>query len=200
MSPTAATRRYCMTATSRMSAPNASAIRTMAVAAPGEEPQIAVVPGSAFQRARRTPSTAAIAITAPIPIRKIGHCLSIVAIEAAPMALAMRQPITPCARMNDRGGICTRPSNDASRIAPAIAPNSSAAGSPASRKRATQASVAPMSAAQCRTAGRALSFSGRIFMRARTRWRRSRLCARSGERRAASRDRGIQGRCWSSHP
>ena len=55
-SPTHATRRYCMTATSLMSPPKASAISTIAVAAPGEEPQTAVVPGSTFQRARAKPS------------------------------------------------------------------------------------------------------------------------------------------------
>ena len=44
------TRRYCMKATSRASAPNASAISTIALAAPGVEPHTAVVPGSTFQR------------------------------------------------------------------------------------------------------------------------------------------------------
>src|SRR5271165_2673999 len=57
--PTQATRRYCMTATSLMSPPKASAISTIAVAAPGEEPQTAVVPGSTFHRARARPRPAA---------------------------------------------------------------------------------------------------------------------------------------------
>src|SRR3984957_8975100 len=153
ISPTKATRRYCMTATSLMSAPNASAISTMAVAAPGEEPQIAVVPGSTFQRARSMPSPAANAITVPIPIRKIGHCASIVAGDAAPMALAMSQPIPPCARMNDRGGIWTRPSKDATRIAPARAPSIKAAGSRMSSKAAMQTTEATRSPAHCRAGG-----------------------------------------------
>ena len=51
-SPTQATRRYCMTATSRMSPPKASDISTIAVAAPAEDPQTAVVPGSTLRRVR----------------------------------------------------------------------------------------------------------------------------------------------------
>ncbi len=48
--PTQATRRYCMTATSRMSPPKASDISTIAVAAPADDPQTAVVPGSTLRR------------------------------------------------------------------------------------------------------------------------------------------------------
>ncbi len=52
-SPTHTTRKYCMTATSLMSPPKASAISTTAVAAPGDEPQTAVVPGSTLQLGER---------------------------------------------------------------------------------------------------------------------------------------------------
>ena len=55
-----------MTATSLMSPPKASAISTIAVAAPGEEPQTAVEPGSTFQRARAKPRPAAKRMTEPI--------------------------------------------------------------------------------------------------------------------------------------
>lgn len=44
------TRTYCMNATSRASAPNASAISTIAVAPPGEAPQTPAVPGRICQR------------------------------------------------------------------------------------------------------------------------------------------------------
>ena len=67
------TRRYCMKATSRWSAPKAPAISTMAVAAPGEEPQTAVVPGRMRQRLISQPSrleAATVAITTP---RNSGH-------------------------------------------------------------------------------------------------------------------------------
>src|ERR1700722_19494818 len=50
--PTQATRRYCMTATSRMSPPKASDISTMAVAAPADDPQTAGGPGSTLVRVR----------------------------------------------------------------------------------------------------------------------------------------------------
>ena len=50
------TRRYCMKATRRWSAPKAPAISTMAVAAPGDEPQTAVVPGRMRQRLISQPS------------------------------------------------------------------------------------------------------------------------------------------------
>jgi hypothetical protein len=39
-----------MTATSRMSPPKASVMSTIAVAAPADDPQTAVVPGSTFRR------------------------------------------------------------------------------------------------------------------------------------------------------
>src|ERR1700689_5093661 len=50
---TSITRRNCMYATSRGSPPKPSDISTITVAAPGVEPQTAVVPGSTFQRASR---------------------------------------------------------------------------------------------------------------------------------------------------
>jgi hypothetical protein len=53
---TSTTRRYCMKATRRASAPNSSAMTTIEVAAPGEDPQIAVVPGRMRQRANAHPS------------------------------------------------------------------------------------------------------------------------------------------------
>ena len=67
------TRRYCMKATRRWSAPKAPAISTMAVAAPGEEHQTAVVPGRMRQRLISPPSRLEAATVAIITARKSGH-------------------------------------------------------------------------------------------------------------------------------
>src|SRR5277367_2548684 len=104
-SPTHATRRYCMTATSLMSPPKASAISTIAVAAPGDEPQTAVVPGSTFQRARAKPRPDARNMTAPIKVRNIGHFCKIVSKMSGVMLRATRQPTKPWATTNFQGGI-----------------------------------------------------------------------------------------------
>lgn len=64
-----------MKATRRWSAPKAPAISTMAVAAPGDEPQTAVVPGKMRQRLISQPSrleAETVATTAP---RNSGHSL-----------------------------------------------------------------------------------------------------------------------------
>src|SRR5271170_3033958 len=45
-----ATRKYCIKATRRTSSPYASAINVITIAAPGNDPQIAAVPGSTRQR------------------------------------------------------------------------------------------------------------------------------------------------------
>ena len=69
------TRRYCMKATRRWSAPNAPAISTMAVAAPGDEPQTAVVPGRILQRLISQPSKLDAASVASTTTRNSGHSL-----------------------------------------------------------------------------------------------------------------------------
>ena len=152
-SPTQATRRYCMTATSLMSPPKASAISTMAVAAPGEEPQTAVVPGSTFQRESTKPRAAAKKMTAPIKPRNIGHFRTIVITMSGVMLRATRQPTNPCATTKAQAGIFTRPSNHDSRIPAAMAPSSRAAGRRISSKAATEISEAPRSAPHCRAGG-----------------------------------------------
>lgn len=65
---TSSTRRYCIKATSLTSAPKASAITTMAVAPPGEDPHRAAEPGSTRQQVSSQPSrklTATTITTAP---------------------------------------------------------------------------------------------------------------------------------------
>ena len=152
-SPTQATRRYCMTATSLMSPPKASAISTMAVAAPGEEPQTAVVPGNTLKRARTKPRAAAKNMTAPIKVRNIGHFRTIVVRMSGVMLRATRQPTKPCAMTKAQEGILTRPSNHDSRIPAAIAPSIKAAGRRTSSKAATQMSDATRSTPHCRAGG-----------------------------------------------
>ena len=56
-SATQRTLKYCMKATMRTSAPNSSAITTIAEAAPAEEPQIPAVPGRTRQRLIAQPTT-----------------------------------------------------------------------------------------------------------------------------------------------
>ena len=68
------TRVYCMKATSRMSAPKLADISVMALAAPGEEPQTAVVPGRIAGLASiAQPSSALAAVTETTPTAKTGQ-------------------------------------------------------------------------------------------------------------------------------
>ena len=141
-----------MTATSLMSPPSALAINTMTVAAPGEEPQTAVVPGSTLKRARSKPSVVAKTMTMPMQVMNIGHWRSISIRMSGLMLRATRQPTTPCATMKDQAGILTRPSNHASRIAAPIDPRSNAAGRPINSRTQIKMSDAPRSAHHCRGA------------------------------------------------
>ncbi len=70
----------------------------MTVAAPGDEPHTAVVPGKTFQRASKAPSEVLMSSTEQTPARNSGHCRTIVTKIAGPMLRATRQPIRPCAR------------------------------------------------------------------------------------------------------
>src|SRR5271154_4184975 len=155
-SPTHATRRYCMTATSLISPPKASAISTIAVAAPGDEPQIAVVPGSTFHRASAKPRPVEKNMTAPIKVRNIGHFWKIVSRMLGVMLRATRQPTKPWATTKAQGGILTCPSNHDTRIAAPTAPSIRAAGRRINSKAVMQMSEALKSATHWR-AGR-LSF------------------------------------------
>ena len=152
-SPTHATRRYCMTATSLMSPPKASAISTIAVAAPGEVPQTAVVPGSTLRRVSAKPRPDAKNMTAPIKVRNIGHLWKIVTKMSGVMLRATRQPTKPWATTKAQGRTLTRPSNHETRIAAAIAPSRRAAGRRISSKAETQTTEAARSVAHCRGGG-----------------------------------------------
>jgi hypothetical protein len=145
-----------------MSPPSALAISTMTVAAPGEEPQTAVVPGSTLKRARRKPSVVAKTMTMPMQVMNIGHWRSISIRMSGLMLRATRQPTTPCAMTKDQAGISMRPSNHASRIPAPIDPKSNAAGRPSNSRTEIKTSDAPRSAHHCRGAGLPRSVKGDI--------------------------------------
>ena len=91
---TITTRAYCMNATSRASAPNASAISIIAVAPPGEAPHTAVEPGSTCQRLISQPSVLLATITAETSAMKSGQSSRNVSIIPGVIEFAMRQPTT----------------------------------------------------------------------------------------------------------
>jgi hypothetical protein len=89
-----------MKATSFTSAPNASAITTIADAAPGDEPQTPVVPGSPPHRLSSHPSTLLTPTDANTTPRKIGQLRTKDATIAGVIVVAIRQPTTDCAARN----------------------------------------------------------------------------------------------------
>src|SRR5262245_18505361 len=90
------TRRYCMKATRRTSAPYASANIVIEAAPPGAEPQIALVPGSTCQRASDQPTIAAITMVDMTPSANTGHCIATSFTMDAGMARAIMQAMMPC--------------------------------------------------------------------------------------------------------
>ena len=93
-----------MKATSRISAPYAAAISIIAVAAPGDEPQTAVLPGSTCQRVSRYPSAPLAAITAMTTVTKIGQTRAISPTIVGGMPRAIMQPMIACAIRTRRWG------------------------------------------------------------------------------------------------
>ncbi len=83
----------------RTSAPNSSAISTMAEAAPGELPQIAALPGNTFQRHSAQPVTPLAAMEARITVRNRGHSAAKVRRMSGVTAAAIIVPTTACARL-----------------------------------------------------------------------------------------------------
>ena len=65
-----------MNATRRTSAPYSSAITTMAEAAPGAMPQMAVVPGMTCRRINHQPSALLAAIRSTVVPMNTGQCAS----------------------------------------------------------------------------------------------------------------------------
>ncbi len=143
---TTATRRYCMKATSRASAPCASAITIMAVAAPGLEPHNTAVPGRICMRVIHQPSNVLTAMTANTPNTKIGQRLSISPAMDNGASFAIMQPMSPCARRNPQPGTRAVPPAAAIAIAANMGPSSRAAGI------RTHSSTPPMAAEATRSA------------------------------------------------
>jgi hypothetical protein len=125
---TTATRRYCINATSRTSAPYDSAISTMADAAPGAKPHTAVVPGNTWRRIISQPSTALARITAQVTSKNTGQPAATLASADGFMLAAIRQPSTPCPKANPTGGTLSRMSRVENTIPAAMHPSNTAAG------------------------------------------------------------------------
>ena len=126
---TTITRRYCIKATSRESAPNSSAINTMAAAAPGEEPQIAVVPGSTLSLLITQPIRLLAAIVENTINGNSSQCWAKVESIPDEIDCATRQPMMACAAINNLRGSCSVPPFKLQTIPASIGPSSSAPGS-----------------------------------------------------------------------
>ncbi len=100
----------------------------MTVAAPGEAPQTAVVPGSTSRRASTQPSAVLTPTTSTTTTANSSQSFCNSPRIEAGRPRAIRQPTTACAPRNGRLGTRTRVSDAASRMAAAIGPSSSAAG------------------------------------------------------------------------
>ena len=104
VSTTMNTRRYCMKATRRASAPYSSDMAVMAAAPPGEEPQAAVLPGRAPYLVSTQPTTApaamVVATTASMTIQSWAMDRRMEAL----IAWATWQPMTAWAQVKAQGG------------------------------------------------------------------------------------------------
>ena len=162
------TRRYCMKATSRLSAPKADAIRTMAVEAPGAEPQTAVVPGRMRSRLIDQPRKLDAATVDTTAIRMMGQSAAIVVRMASSMEPAMMQPISVCEALNASEGTRTVKPPTPQAMATSIGPMRKAAGRCAhSRAAATRPEPAARTT-HCTARGSAdgwgLSLSGDVIV------------------------------------
>jgi hypothetical protein len=127
---TTTTRRYCITATRRMSPPNEPERSTMTVAAPGKAPHSAVLPGSTRSRASTRPSAVATSSTESVTPAKSARCCPTAPKRAGVKLRAMRQPTTACARAKIQSGSLTAPPRPTTIIAAPSAPRRNAAGTP----------------------------------------------------------------------
>ena len=133
-----------------------SDISVIAVAAPGDEPQIAVVPGKTRERVSSQPSSEAAAIVDRTPIRKIGHSAAISAqIDRGRIAGDHDADDALGERRRPARGMWTAPPLAASRTAATIGPSSSAAGSCIAASAAANSSDRTISAAHRSDAGHA---------------------------------------------
>ena len=127
-SATTITRRYCINATSRTSAPKLSAMIVIAAAAPGDEPQIAVEPGKTCSFAIIQPRMALAKITEKIQTTNSGQSAAIRPNTDGGMACAIIAPTTACAALNPCLLMVTGRPLMARKMPANIGPSSRAAG------------------------------------------------------------------------
>ena len=146
---TMTTRRYCMNATRRTSAPNVSAISTMAVEAPGADPHTAVVPGRMRRRLIDQPRKLDAATVESTAISTSSQSAAIVAKMSTRIAVAIRLPMTACAASKAKRGARIVAPDVPSTIAAIMAPISRAAGTVNASSTNTSSTVATASSAHC---------------------------------------------------
>ena len=138
-----------------MSAPPLSAISVMAVAAPGEVPQIAVVPGSTRKYASTAPRMLLTTITETTAARNSGQSCNSVPTMAGVMVAAIMQPTTACPIRNSQCDTPTEPPQTATtRMPPIIGPSSRAAGRPAHSSTVVKTTDSASSTAHCTPSAR----------------------------------------------
>ena len=150
-SATITMREYCIIATSRASAPLASAINISGVAPPGSSPHIAVDPGSVLPFAMSTPKNTLAAITVTTETARTGQNATISGSTSGTILRAIMQPITPWAPMNKRGGMLTRQPRRLKKTAATRHPIKVAAGTCNKRIPSTTQILNPSSPPHCIT-------------------------------------------------
>ena len=147
---TSATRRYCMKATRRISAPYSSAMAIIAEAAPGEQPQAAVVPGSVpaltISQPTMPPAMTVLVTTSSI----VGQSRTIEVRIDGVSVRAIRQPMIACAPIRLQRGERKLEPPTPNVIAAIIGPSMSAPGRAAHSRTAVSSSEAISRASQRR--------------------------------------------------
>ena len=159
---TSTTRRYCMSATSRASAPKAPDISIMTDAPPGAVPHTAVVPGSTLHRVSSQPSAVLAATMPMMTLRKSGQSLRNLNTISPVTARATRQPMMVwAAKTGRRGGRIVPPLHPTTMPA-IIGPRSRAAGKAATSSSAARGTEPAMRKTHCE---RGESLAKRVFAR-----------------------------------
>ena len=125
---TSTTRRYCISATRRASAPYSSDMRVMTEAAPALLPHRPVVPGSNCRRVITTPSRLEAATTRTTPAVNSTQWRRTSSTIDSGTILAIRQPTMPWASTKGGSGKRTLPPLADSRMPASSGPSSRAAG------------------------------------------------------------------------
>ena len=148
---TITTRRYCMNATSRGSAPNDPDITIITEAPPGAVPHTAVVPGSDLSRVSTQPMAQLMATMASTTLRNSGQPARKATTMSPVIARATRQPTTVwAASTGSRGGRILPPLLPMTMPA-IIGPSSNAAGRAISSKTAASTTEPTARTLHCAT-------------------------------------------------